>query len=102
MHHFDKKPFSHVAMDLFREVIGKLDTEENKLCASKQPVQIPPAADCLRVKEHSTVTLNVCKVPKKNRKNFEEDNRRNIQPGLIPDSSQYKEINLCPVVCLVN
>lgn len=58
--HHDKKPFSHVAMDLFREVIiGKADARENKLPASRQPKnqdEISPTADSLRVKKYSTVT----------------------------------------------
>lgn len=169
------KPFSHVVMDLYREVIGMLGVKENKLCASKQPDQFPLAVDCLRVKKMSTVMrqqsnvtnqnmrleyllnkqcynrneipheslslytlnklaslpgllaltyrlkipiyddkcftvkildlnkyetlsrlapLNVRKVPKTKPK----DSYRNIQPDFIPDSSQYKEINLVPVV----
>lgn len=60
------KPFSHVVMDLYQEVIGKLDTKKNKLCASKQSDQFPIAAECLCVKKMSTVIRQQSNVTNQN------------------------------------
>lgn len=53
-------------MDLFREVVGKLDTEENKLSASREPNQISLATDYLRVKKYSTVIKQQSNVTSQN------------------------------------
>lgn len=56
----------------------------------------------LDLKKYETLSrlapLNVRKLPTTKPK----DSYRNKQPDFIPDSSQYKEINLVPVVKKIN
>lgn len=83
-------------MDLFREVVGKLDTEQNKLFPSKGPNRISLATDYLRVKKYSTVIKQQSNVTSQNMRIGYLFNRQLYDGNEPPSVNTMHKLELLP------